>query len=71
MYEHITQKTAANMDRIKPIIGNEYPDILGNTWVLHSCNDLGVPYFHKKGRKTLYTVSHCRSIDSLLGANNG
>jgi len=66
MYDHITAKTAANMDKIKPIIGTEYPDIFGNIWVLHSCNDLGVPYFHKRNRKTLFTVSHCKHIDRLL-----
>ena len=68
MYNHLTEKTAANMEKIKGIIGTEYPDIFGNVWVLHSCNDLGVPYFHKKGRKTLYTVSDHRTIDSLLNS---
>ena len=26
------------------------------TWVFESCNDLGVPYFHKLRRKALFTV---------------
>lgn len=66
MYNHLATKTKANMQKIKHIIGNEYPDIFGNIWVLHSCNDLGVPYFHKRGNKGLFTVSHCKHIDRLL-----
>ena len=31
------------------------------TWVFHSCNDLGVPYFHKLRRKTLFTVPAAES----------
>ena len=28
----------------------------GETWIFDSCNDLGVPYFHRPSRKTLFTV---------------
>ena len=66
MYDHLTEKTDTNMAKIKHIIGTEYPDIFGNVWVLHSCNDLGIPYFHKKGQKRLFTVSHCAHIENIL-----
>ena len=66
LLEQFEQRTNEQMAKIQHLIGTEYPDIFGNTWVLHSCNDLGIPYFHKKGRKTLFTVSHCRHIDLLI-----
>ena len=48
-------KTAEQMALIKDKIGTEYKSTGGPTWILHSCNDLGVPYFHKKGQVKLYT----------------
>ena len=66
MYEHLITKTQTNMAKIAHIIGKEYQDYSGQAWVLHSCNDLGVPYFHKKGRKTLYVVTQFRDINELI-----
>lgn len=34
-----------------------FTDWEGTKWVFSDCNDLGVPYFHRPGQKTLFTVS--------------
>ena len=57
--------TAEKMDLIRDKIGNEYKGYSGITWILHSCNDLGVPYFHKKGQKKLYTWAAYPRIEDL------
>ena len=49
------QATAEHMATIRDKIGTEYKGLSGITWILHSCNDLGVPYFHKRGHSKLYT----------------
>lgn len=61
--------TAKHMARIKNHIGHVYMDG-SNPWTLHSCNDLGVPYFYKTNygnpaKQKLFTVTRWRHITDL------
>ena len=62
--------TKRHMDTIRTRIGNVYMDG-SEYWVLHSCNDLGVPYFHKVNyqdcskQDKLYTVGRWSHVDQL------
>lgn len=56
------KKTQQNMEVIKAYIGKEIK-IGKERWILHSCNDVGVLYWHKRGQKKLFTISGYRIID--------
>lgn len=58
----LEEKTKQNMEIIKPYIGREIK-IGKENWVLDSCNDLGVLYWHKHGQKKLFTISSYRIVD--------
>ena len=62
--EHLVAALAASAQRHMDIYaeagitsGWSHKTCDGITWVFDSCNDLGIPYFHKPGRKTLFVVS--------------
>lgn len=64
LLERFEAATKAQMDKIEHLIGGTYQGG-SSTWVLHSCNDKGILYFNKPGRKTLYTVGSLRIMTDL------
>ena len=70
LLEKFEKATADQMALIANKIGHVYLD--GPVaWTLHSCNDLGVPYFYRANQRPrdnqkLFTVARFRHIDDLF-----
>lgn len=64
--KRLVERLQASADKIRheiiDFIGLEYK-VGRETWILHSNNDLGVLYWHKKNRKKLYTIAAYRHTD--------
>lgn len=63
-YEHIAERQRYWDGKLKSLLGTVVR-VAGKSWCVAAINDLGVPYFTRPGRKTLYVLLACVTFDEL------
>lgn len=68
IYQALCNRFAQRKDNLRPKI-EPYLEkevvVNGKVWILTDFNDLGVLYWRKKGRRTLFTIASLLSIEDL------